>query len=98
MSDRGNIVIDPRSHKGWRIIARDMVGKPFFVRVLDNGDAWRVYLNGKFIESGSFPCPANSKTTFRWGMYVGEHVVAHNMMYFVSGATVRTLKSAPGSH
>ncbi len=98
MTDQGNIVIDPRNHKGRRIIARDMVGKPFCVRILDNGDAWRVYLNGKFIESGSFPCPANSKTTFRWGMYVGEHIVAHNMMYFVSGATVRTLRSVPGSH
>ncbi len=91
VSTDGNIWIDPRSHIGSKIIARHMIGKPFFVRVLDNGDLWRVYLNGKFIESGAFPCPKNSKTTFRWGMYLGEHPVKHEIMLFVSGATIKTV-------
>ncbi len=95
MHAQGSVGVDPRNHKGMRIIARNMVGEPFFVRVLDNGDQWRVYLNGKFIESGSFPCPAKSKTTFRWGMYKGEQPVRHNMMYFVIGARVRVLTSVP---
>jgi len=95
MGANGSVIVDPRNHKGRRIIARNVVGKPLFVRVFDNGDQWRIYLDGKFIESGSFPCPAKSKTTFRWGMYKGEKSVHHDMMYFVVGATIRVLKSLP---
>lgn len=96
MSSKGDVGIDPRHHRdGKKQFAHNMVGKPFFIRVLDNGNQWRVYFNGKFIESGSFPCPKDSKTNFRWGMYKGESAVRNDTMYFVTGATVRTLNSVP---
>jgi len=92
MKSNGDVIVDhrpghvvgPRS-KG---IATNMVGKPFFIRVRDNGLEYEVYFNQKMVDSGSFPRPENSKNTFRWGMYVGERPIDHDMMIFVTGATI----------
>ncbi len=92
MNPNGDVIVDhrpghvvgPRS----KIIDTNMVGKPFFIRVRDNGLDYEVYLNQKKVDSGSFPRPAGSENTFRWGMYVGEHPIKNEMMIFVTGATI----------
>lgn len=83
LDHRPSHVIGPRS----KIIAAHMIGKPFFIRVRDNGLDYEVYLNGNRVDSGSFPRPPGSKNTFRWGMYVGERSISHVMMIFVTGAS-----------
>jgi hypothetical protein len=91
MNGKGDVSVDhrpghqvgPRS----KLIATNMVGKPFFIRVRDNGLDYEVYLNSEKVDSGAFPRPIGSKTNFRWGMYKGESPVLNDTMYFVTGAT-----------
>ena len=64
-----------------------MTGKPFLIRVRDNGHDYEVYLNGKLAGAGAFARPVG-ETGFRWGMYLGANEVKHDAMIFVSGATV----------
>ena len=68
-------------------IAKDMIGKPFHIRVRDNGHDYEVYLNAKKVGAGAYARPTGA-TNFRWGMYVGGNAVTQDAMIFVSGATV----------
>lgn len=65
-------------------IAENMIGKPFLLKVRDNGREYEVLLNGKTVGTGSFSRPKGT-TCFRWGMYVGEHLVDHDAIIFFSG-------------
>lgn len=69
------------------MIATDMAGKPFNIRVKDNGQDYEVYLDGKMVGEGSYPRPKGT-TAFRWRMYLGKGTLNHDAMILVSGATV----------
>jgi len=69
-------------------IAEKMIGKPFHIRVRDNGHDFEVYLDGRQIGAGSWPRP-EGETGFRWGMYLGEHPVRHEAMLFVTGVAIQ---------
>jgi hypothetical protein len=86
MNDKGDITLNRRRGQD-EVIATNMVAKPFFVRVRDNGNDYEVYLEGKQVGTGSYD-RTKGHTAFRWGMYLGEHEVKHDAMIFVSGATV----------
>ncbi len=68
-------------------IAKNMIGKPFHIRVRDNGLDYEVFMDGKKVGAGSYDRPAGT-TNFRWGMYVGGNAVTQDAMIFVSGATI----------
>ena len=85
LSDEGNITLNHRRHQDDVIIARNMTGKSFHIRVRDNGHDYEVYLNGEFVGSGHYDRPEGT-TAFRWGMYDGT--MRHDAMIFVTGATV----------
>jgi hypothetical protein len=87
MNDHGDIKLNRRRGQD-EIIATNMVGKPFFLRMRDNGLNYEVYLDGKKMGDGSYARP-EGQTAFRWGMYLGENEVKHDAMIFVSGATVK---------
>lgn len=87
LGSNGDIKLNHRRGKD-KIIARDMVGKPFHIFVRDNGRDYMLYLNGKLQGEGSYPRPAGSRTNFRWGMYLGANEVRHDAMLLVTGATV----------
>jgi hypothetical protein len=86
MNDKGDVILNHRRGKD-KVIATDMVGKPFHIRVRDNGHDYEVYLEGRKVGEGAYARPAGV-TAFRWGMYVGKNTVNHDAMIFVSGATV----------
>lgn len=86
MGGNGNILLNNRRSKD-KTIATNMVGKPFLIRVRDNGLNYEVFLNGKKVGDGSYARPTGT-TGFRWGMYVGHSSVTSEAMIFVSGATV----------
>ena len=86
MSENGDVRLNHRRGED-AVIVRNMVGKPFHIRVRDNGLDYEVFLDGKEVGKGSYPRP-EGKTNFRWGMYLGSHSVNHDAMIFVSGATV----------
>ncbi len=85
MSDNGDIRVGHRRHKDQdKIIAQNMTGKSFDLTVRDNGRDYEVYLNGQKVGTGSYDRP-EGETSFRWGMYLGEHEVTHDAMIFVTG-------------
>ena len=86
MDDRGNITLNHRRARD-KVIARNMIGKPFHVRIRDNGHDYEVYLNGDKMGSGSWARP-EGRSCFRWGMYIGASNQRHDAMIFVTGATV----------
>jgi hypothetical protein len=86
MNDKGDVILNHRRGDD-KVIANGMTGKPFHIRVRDNGHDYEVYLNGKKVGEGSYARPAGD-TSFRWGMYLGGNEVKSDAMIFVSGATV----------
>ncbi len=83
----GSVKLNHRRGSSDVVIANDMIGKPFHIRVRDNGNDYEVYLDGKKVGAGAYPRPAGT-TNFRWGMYVGKNEVTQDGMIFVSGATI----------
>jgi hypothetical protein len=86
MNSSGDVILNHRRGKD-QVIAKQRVGKPFLIRVRDNGQDYEVYLDGKKVGEGIYARPAGT-TRFRWGMYVGKNAVTQDAMIFVSGATV----------
>jgi hypothetical protein len=86
MNDKGDVTLNHRRAPD-KVIARNMTGKPFHIRVRDNGHDYEVYFNGGKVGEGAFARPEGT-SNFRWGMYLGKNPVKHDAMIFVSGATV----------
>ncbi len=87
MNDQGDVILNRRRGKD-ETIATNMVNKPFFLRMRDNGHDYEVYLENKKVGDGSYARP-DGHTAFRWGMYLGKNEVKRDAMIFVSGATVK---------
>ena len=81
--DQGNITMDRRQGTDF-IIAQNMIGKAFDLKVLDNGLNYEVYLDNLFMGSGQWS--RSEEIGFRWGVYVGESEVKDNIEIFVTGA------------
>ena len=86
MGSDGDVTLNHRRGSD-KVIARNMVGKPFHVRVRDNGLDYEVFLNGKSVGKGSYSRPQGN-TTFRWGMYLGANPVLSEAMILVTGAGI----------
>jgi hypothetical protein len=84
MSPDGDVTLNHRRGKD-EVIAKGMTGKPFLIRVRDNGLDYEVYLDGKKVGEGSYARPEGT-SSFRWGIYVGKNEVKGDAMIFVSGA------------
>ena len=85
-NSKGDVTLNHRQAED-KLIATGMLGKPFHIRVRDNGQDYEVYLDGRKVGQGSYARPKGT-TAFRWGMYVGKATVVGDAMIFVSGATV----------
>ncbi|MDF1852367.1 MAG: hypothetical protein P1U85_16120 [Verrucomicrobiales bacterium] len=90
MNDDGNIRLNHRRGQD-RSLASNMIGKPFHLRVRDNGLDYEVFLNGHQVGTGQYPRPKGTNS-FRWGMYLGANEVRHDAMIFVTGAEVNPRK------
>jgi hypothetical protein len=86
MNDKGDVSFCPR-RKPAVVIAKNMTGKPFHIRVRDNGHDFEVYLDGKQVGTGFWDRP-EGETGFRWGMYLGAQPVRHEAMLFVTGVAI----------
>jgi len=86
MNDEGDVFLNHRRAEN-QILARDMVGKPFHVRLRENGHDYEVYFNGEKVGEGFYSRP-KGKTSFRWGMYLGAKEVRHDAMILVTGAAI----------
>lgn len=86
MGGTGDVILNHRRGTD-EVIARNMTGKPFHIRVRDNGHDYEVFLNGKAVGKGSYARPAGT-TSFRWGMYLGGNEVKTDAMILVTGAGI----------
>lgn len=84
MTDEGDIVLNHRRHQEDKIIAKNMVGKSFLLKVRDNGHEYEVFFNGKKVGEGHYDRPTE-QTNFRWGMYRGSTATKDGLL-FVTGA------------
>lgn len=94
MSSNGNVTLNHRRGQD-KVIAQNMVGKPFHIRVRDNGHDYELYLNGKLEGTGSYERP-DGETSFRWGMYLGAKDVQNDAMILVTGAGINPKDYDPG--
>lgn len=83
LSDNGDITLNHRRHQEDKVIARNMTGKSFDLKVRDNGREYEVYFNGKKEGEGYYDRP-EGHTCFRWGMY--DKTLNHDALIFVTGA------------
>lgn len=85
----GDIKLNHRRHQQDQIIARNMTGQSFHLKVRDNGHEYEVFLDGRKVGAGHYDRP-EGHNNFRWGMYVGgKKLVDHDAMIFVTGATYK---------
>ena len=77
-----------------KVLATNMVGKPFDITVYDNGTNYVVYMDDQYAGYGAFDRPTGV-SEFRWGMYVGDSVPANDAMLFVTGAKISSNVIAP---
>jgi len=90
MDSSGNVRLNHRRAPD-KVIAEARVGKPFHVRVRDNGHNYEVFLDGSKVGEGFYARP-EGVTSFRWGMYLGGSELRHDAMILVSGATIEVRK------
>ncbi len=83
LSDNGDITLNHRRHQKDEVIAKNMTGKSFDLKVRDNGHDYEVFLNGKKVGTGYYARP-EGHTSFRWGMY--GKTIKHDALIFVTGA------------
>ena len=89
LSNEGDVKLNHRRHQEDKIIARNMTGRSFHLRVRDNGHEYEVYLDGEKVGAGYYDRPEGT-TGFRWGMYVGgKTLVKHDAMIFVTEASFK---------
>ncbi|MFC7335949.1 hypothetical protein ACFQY0_02065 [Haloferula chungangensis] len=86
MNKNGDVNLNHRRGEDKRL-ASNMTGKPFHIRIRENGHDYEVYFNGKLEGAGSYDRP-KGETGFRWGMYLGAKPVTHDAMILVTGAAI----------
>lgn len=93
MNAEGDVIMNRRRGEDVTM-AKNMVGKPFHLRVLCNGRDYHVLFDHQYIGGGTWARP-EGRTGFRWGMYVGKNTPKTDGMVFVTGATIRELDQLP---
>lgn len=86
--ENGDVVLQHRRPASRKVIASNMIGKSFHLKVRDDGLNYEVFLNNNKVGEGKFDRPEGT-TAFRWGMYLGEHELKHDAMVFVSGVSFK---------
>ena len=81
----GSLWFYPRENinKGKIKIRDNVIGKPFDMKVRDNGLDYEMWIDGVSVGSGQWQ--RTLEIGFRWGIYVGETQVVDDVMVFVTG-------------
>ena len=75
--------------KATQVLERDVVGKSYDVRVLDDGTRHRVYINGVLRVDGEFTDRKDDETNhFRWGFYSPKSAMDRDILILVTGVYV----------
>lgn len=90
MNAAGDVSVNQRRGED-KVIAKNMIAKPFHLRVRDNGRNFEVYYEEKLVSKGIYDRP-KSPTSFRWGMYVGANPISYDAVILFSGVTFKEVK------
>lgn len=91
LSSDGTLTINHRRHQDDKVIAENLNGKSFDIRVIDNGRDYKVYLNNSLVGEGYLDRSAADPCSFRWGMYFGASAVTEDRMIFTSNVNCKKL-------
>ena len=93
VDDKGALWYHPRrgmaeeNNRDRQLIAEQVLGKPFDLKVLDNGLDYQMFIDGRLV--GTDRWPRTKEIGFRWGIYVGESEVVDDVVVLVTGASMR---------
>lgn len=90
MNSKGDVTLNHRRAED-KVIATEMVGKPFHIRVRDNRHDYEVCLNGDKVGEGAYGRPAGT-TGFRWGMYLGKSAMNQDAIIWSERMPTRSLR------
>lgn len=93
VDENANLWFHPRRGSGIennqnrRLLFENALGKPFDMRVRDNGMDYEMYIDGQLVGTGQWP--RTEEIGFRWGIYVGQSEVADDIMVLVTGVMMK---------
>ena len=93
VDENANLWFHPRRGSGIennenrRLLFKNVLGKPFDMKVRDNGLDYEMYIDGQLVGTGQWP--RTEEIGFRWGIYVGESEVADDITVLVTGVTMK---------
>ncbi|CAH0528808.1 hypothetical protein [Vibrio hippocampi] len=67
-------------------ISDNAIGRPFDLKVRDDGLDYEMYIDGDLVGSGQFE--RTEEIGFRWGIYVGETEVLDDILVLVTGVSM----------
>ncbi len=70
-----------------KLLSKNILGKPFDVKVRDNGLDYETYIDNQLVGTGQWQ--RTEEIGFRWGIYVGDSEVANDVMVLVTGVTMK---------
>mgnify|MGYP000342002890 CR=1 FL=1 len=83
---RGAAYVNNRPSK-LTLIDKNVLGKPFDMKVLDNGNNFQMYIDEQLVGEGTWP--RTEEIGFRWGIYLGKAQVIDDIMVLVTGVTMK---------
>lgn len=93
VDENANLWFHPRrgvgieNNENRKLLFKNILGKPFDMKVRDNGLDYEMYIDDQLVGTGQWP--RTEEIGFRWGIYVGESEVADDIMVLVTGATMK---------
>ena len=93
VDENANLWFHPRRGSGIEnnenrvLLFENILGRPFDVKVRDNGFDYEMYIDDQRVGTGQWP--RTGEIGFRWGIYVGESEVADDIMVLVTGVTMK---------
>ncbi|MFA3792005.1 hypothetical protein AB6T38_12880 [Aliiglaciecola sp. SL4] len=70
-----------------KLISRSAIGRPFDMKVLDDGLDYEMFIDGKSVGTGQWQ--RTKQIGFRWGIYVGRSAVPEDIVVLVTGAVMK---------
>ena len=93
VDNKGALWFHPRigmgeeNNKVRTLISANVIGRPFDMRVIDDGLNYEMFIDGQSVGNGVWK--RTQHIGFRWGIYVGESEVADDITLLVTGASMR---------
>ncbi len=70
-----------------KLISANALGRPFDMKVLDDGLDYQMFIDGQLVGTGQWQ--RTKEIGFRWGIYVGRSEVPADIVVLVTGATMQ---------